>query len=139
MLDQQGNFLELASTNLNNDFEHQCFEVAVGRLGVSHLPRKAEDIVPHLFGIPGIPKGRFLPHQVWGIWFLVERVVGKSLPVALLADHMGLGKTFTALGALLHLKWISSETTEGRGLACLEGRCVQDLGDDVPPFFRSAK
>ena len=56
-----------------------------------------------------------------------------------MADEMGLGKTFTALGALLHLKWISSEATEGRGLACQEGRRVQDLGDDVPPFFGSAK
>ena len=139
VLDQQGNFLELASTNLNNNFEHQCFEVAVGRLGASHLPRRAEEIGPHVFGIPGIPKGRFLPHQVWGIWFLVERVVGKSPSVALLADDMGLRKTFTALGALLHLKWISSEATEGRGLACLGGRRVQDLGDDVPPFFGSAK
>ena len=56
VLDLQGNFLELASTNLNNDFQHQCFEVAVGRLGASHLPRRAEDISPHVFGIPGIPK-----------------------------------------------------------------------------------
>ena len=59
--------------------------------------------------------------------------------MALLADDMGLGKTFTALGALLHLKWISSEAKLGRRLACREGRTVEDLGDSVPPFFGSAK
>ena len=139
VLDQQGNFLELASTNLNKDFEHQCCEVGVGRFGASHLPRRVEDIGPHVFRIPGIPRGRFLPHQVWRIWFLVERVVGKSPPVALLADDMGLGKTFTTLSALLHLKWISSEATEGRRLACMDGRRVQDLGNDVPSFFGSAR
>ena len=70
---------------------------------------------------------------------MVGRVVGVSPPVALLADDMGLGKTFMALGALLHLKWIASEAALGRRLACLEDRTVEDLGEDVPPFFRSAK
>ena len=94
---------------------------------------------PQVFGIPGIPKGRFLPHQVWGIWFLVDRVMGNSAPVALLADDMGLGKTFTALGALLHLKWIFSEAALGRRLACLENRTVSDLEGDLPAFFGSER
>jgi len=136
---QQAQFLDLTATNLNNDFEHHCFDVAVRRLGASQLVSMEGDIGPHVFRIPGIPKGRFLPHQVWGIWFLVERVIGYSPPVCLLADDMGLGKTFTALGALLHLKWISSEAALGNKLACLEDRTVEDLGDDVPPFFGLAK
>ena len=135
----QGDLLEIASSNLNNDFEHECLNLAVRRLGASPLPGAEGDMGPHVFGVPGIPKGRFLPHQVWGIWFLVERVVGNSPPVALLADDMGLGKTFTALGALLHMKWISSEAALGRRLACLEDRTVSELGDDVPPFFGSER
>ena len=93
---------------------------------------------PQVFGIPGIPNGRFLPHQVWGIWFLVERVVGNEAPVALLADDMGLGKTFTALGALIHIKWISSEAALGRRLPCLGDRTISDLEGEVPPLFGSA-
>ena len=94
---------------------------------------------PQVFGIPGIPNGRFLPHQVWGIWFLVERVVvGNEAPVALLADDMGLGKTFTALGALIHIKWISSEAALGQRLPCLGDQTVSELEGKVPPFFGSA-
>jgi len=68
----------------------------------------------------------------------VARVVSDTAPVALLADDMGLGKTYTALGALLHLKWILSEASAGRELACVGGRSVEDL-DNVPPFFGSEK
>jgi len=111
---QQANLLEIASTNINNDFEHECFDLAVRRLGAHQLQAAEGDIGPKVFGIPGVPSGRFLPHQVWGIWFLVDRVIGNSPPVALLADYMGLGKIYTALGALLHLRWISSEAASGR-------------------------
>ena len=111
----------------------------IQKLGASLLPGAEGNIGPQVFRIPGIPKGRFLPHQVWGIWFLVDRIVGNSAPVALLADDMGLGKTFTALGSLLHLKWISSEATLGRRLACLDDRTVNDLGDEARPFFGSEK
>ena len=48
---------------------------------------------PIVMSIPGIPNGRFLPHQVWGVWFLVARVVSDTPSVALLADDMWLGKT----------------------------------------------
>ena len=88
--------LDVVNTSLNNDFAHECLDLAIRRLGASHLPAIEQDIGPQVFAIPGIPKGRFLPHQVWGIWFLVDRVIGNSPPPALLADNMGLGKTFTA-------------------------------------------
>ena len=91
-----------------------------------------------VFGIPGIPNGRFLPHQVWGIWFLVERVVGNEMPVVILADDMGLKKTVTALGALIHIKWISSEAALGRRLPCLGDQTVSELEGEVLPFFGSA-
>ena len=136
---QQTQLLDIVASNLNNNFEHEGFDITIKRLGASQLLAKAGDIGPHVFGVTGVPKGQFLPHQVWGVWFLVQRVAGNSPPVALLADDMGLGKTFTALGAHLHLKWISSQAKLGRRLAYLEGRTVEDLGDSVPPFFGSAK
>jgi hypothetical protein len=130
--------LDVVSSNLNNDFEHECLDLAIRRLGAKRLEARGGDLGPIVMSIPGIPNGRFLPHQVWGIWFLVARVVSDTAPVALLADDMGLGKTYTALGALLHLKWILSEASAGRELACIGGRSVEDL-DNVPPFFGSEK
>src|SRR3981081_3820193 len=73
-----------------------------------------------------------------GFGSLLVRVVSDSAPVALLADDIELGKTYTALGALLHLKWILSEASAGRELACVGGRSVEDL-DNIPPFFGSEK
>ena len=64
---QQTQLLDIVASNLNNDFEHECFDIAIQRLGASQLLAKAGDIGPHVFGVPGVPKGRFLPHQVWGI------------------------------------------------------------------------
>lgn len=130
--------LDVVNTSLNNDFAHECLDLAIRRLGASHLLAIEQDIGPQVFAIPGIPKGRFLPHQVWGIWFLVDRVIGNSPPRALLADDMGLGKTFTALGALLHLRWILAAAASGQKLACLEGRAVEELGDALPLFFELA-
>lgn len=136
----QAELLDVASGNINSDFEHQCLSLAIERLGAQQLQAVEGDIGPEVFSIPGIPRCRFLPHQVWGIWFLVNRVIGNSAPVALLADDMGLGKTYTALGALLHLKWISSEAALGHRMDCVEGRTLDDLeGGDVPAFFGSAK
>ena len=59
--------LDVVNTRLNNDFAHECLDLAIWRLGASHLPAIEQDIGPQVFAIPGIPKGRFLPHQVWGI------------------------------------------------------------------------
>ena len=132
---QKKDLLDTLTTNLNNDFAHECLDIAVLRLGASHLPRTEQDIGTQVFAIPGIPQGRFLPHQVCGIWFLVDRVIGNCPPRALLADDMGLGKVFTALGALFDLKWILAEAASGQRLACLEDQTVEELGDAVPPFF----
>lgn len=131
---KEGDMLALVGSNLNNDFEHQCLELAVRKLGAEMLEPRDGDIGNRVLRIPGIPNGRFLPHQIWGIWFLVDRIITDAPPVALLADDMGMGKTFTALGTVLHLKWIASEADAGRRLACLDNHRVQDL-DNIPSFF----
>jgi SNF2 family DNA or RNA helicase len=128
--------LDVVFTNPNNNFENKCLDLAFPRLGVQWLEPRKGDIVPVVKGILGIPNGQFLPHQVWGVWFLVASVISNTAPVALLADDMGLGKTYTLLGALLHLKWVLSEACMRRELACFDGRSVEDL-DNVHPFFGS--
>jgi hypothetical protein len=81
---------------------------------------------------------QFLPHQVWRVWFLVACVISDTAPIALLANDMGLEKTYIALDTLLHLKWILSEASAGWELGCIGGHSVEDL-DNVPPFFSFEK
>jgi hypothetical protein len=126
----------VVSSNLNNYFEHQCLDHTIRRLGAKWLEARGGDLGPIVMSIPGILNGRFLPHQVWRMWFLVASVVSDTAPIAHLADDMGLGKTYKALDALLHLKLISFEASAGHELACVGGRSVEDL-DNVPPFFSS--
>jgi len=129
-----GALLGLWGDQLNNDFEHQCFEGAVRMLGAEVLTPVEGDIGPHMLRDPGNPRGRFLPHQVWGVWFIVERILTDRPPVALIADYMGLGKTHCALATLLYLKHIVDEAVTGRPLACLAGKLVEEL-EEVPRIF----
>jgi hypothetical protein len=129
-----GALLGLCGDQLNNDFEHQCFEDAVRNLGAELLAPVEGDIGPRMLRIPGIPHGRFLPHQVWGVWFIVERILADRPPVALIADDMGLGKTHCALATLLYLKYIVNQAAAGRPLACLDGKSVAEL-EQVPRIF----
>jgi len=133
-----GALLGLCGDQLNNDFEHQCFQDAVTMLGAQLLTPEEDDIGPRMLGIPGIPNGRFLPHQVWGVWFIVERILADRPPVALIADDMGLGKTHCALATLLYLKYIINQAAAGRPLPCLGGKSVAQLVaqfERVPRIF----
>lgn len=104
-IDLQG----LCINNLNNDFEHQCFADAIRFLGARTLISIPGDLGNYVLDLPGAPDIRFLPHQIWGIGFVVERFMQKDslgLRGVLIADDMGLGKTYTALGAVFHIKWL---------------------------------
>ena len=122
-----GALLGLCGNQLNNDPEHQCFEDAVRMLGVQLLTPVEGDIGPRMLRIPGIPNGRFLPHQVWGVRFIVELILADRPPVALIADDMGLGKTHCALATLLYLKYSINQAAAGRPLLCLDGKLVAQL------------
>ena len=115
--------LGLCSDQLNNDFEHQCFPDAMRILGVQLLAPAEGDIGPRMLEILGIPNGQFLPHQVWGVWFIVERILADRPLVALIADDMRLVKTHYALAILLFLKYIINlnQVAAGRSLPCLDG------------------
>ena len=68
---EEADLYGICMDHLNNDFEHQCFEAAVKELGAVCLEPVEGDMNDHVFYIPGIPAARFLPHQVWGIgWVL---------------------------------------------------------------------
>lgn len=66
-LKQQGELLDLTSSKINYDFEHECLETAIARLGAVGLEPREEDMGPIVYGIPGVPQARFLPHQISAI------------------------------------------------------------------------
>lgn len=129
MSDLQG----LCTDNLNNDFEHQCFDEAIKILQARELTLNDKDLGDHVLDIPGIPRARFLPHQIWGIGFVLKRFMqedGLKLNGVLIADDMGLGKTYTALGAVFHIKWlVAAAKTDlvipyyGKKLSSLKFKC----------------
>ena len=93
-------------------------------LGAQLLTLEEDDIGPRMLRIPGISNGRFLPNQVWGVWYIVERILADRPPVALIGDDMGLGKTHCALATLLYLKYIINQAAAGRPLPSLGGKSV---------------
>jgi hypothetical protein len=113
--------------------EHQGLGLAIWRLGAKQLVVRGGDLGLIVISIPGIPNGRFLPHQVWEVRFLVARVVSDTPPIAILADDMGIGKTYKALGDLLHLKSMLTMASARLELAFSSGRSVEDL-DNIPHF-----
>jgi hypothetical protein len=53
-----------------------------------------------MYSIPGLPDTNFLAPQVWAIRFFVRRWIWDAdMSGGLVADKMGLGKTFTLVAA----------------------------------------
>jgi len=131
MADLQG----LCTDNLNNDFEHQCFDEALWQLGARALAPTPGDIGDHMLEIPGIPNARFLPHQVWGVGFILKLFMnedGLGLTSALIADDMGLGKTNTALGTVLHIKWLLRRAEANKPILFYGNARLSDLSFSCP-------
>ena len=123
------------ANQLNNAFEHQCFDEAVKYLGAKPLAVTPQDIGDPVLSIPGIPNGRFLAHQVWGAWYCVRSIINNNgLKGVMVADDMGMGKTFTALATALHLKWLADEAEKGVKLPCYAGETVEEQ-KEKPQFF----
>jgi hypothetical protein len=53
--------IDVLSSNLDNDFEHECLDLAIRRLRAKRLEARDGDLGPIVMSIPGIPNGRFLP------------------------------------------------------------------------------
>ena len=94
---------------VNNSFEHECLEEAVALLGATSRPDAPDDLFRGTkYLLKSFPSVSFLAHQMRAIWFLVRLwLFDVDLPGVLLADKMGLRKTFTALAAAVFAKTIA--------------------------------
>jgi len=113
--------LNMVLSTINTEFEHECFDEAVRLLNAHPIRQSTDDCVPgHKYSIPGLPRTKYLAHQVWAIWFIVRRWVWDAhMPGALVADEMGLGKTFTLVAAAMICNLVTEKVVMGLPLSIL--------------------
>ena len=114
-------------------------EEAVALLGDTSRPDDADDKIRGTqYLLEPFPSLTFLAHQIWAIWFFIQRwVFDVDLPVVLLADDMGLGKTFTVLSAALYAEIVSNELVSNKEykLPFLFGRTLHLWREEVEQGF----
>jgi hypothetical protein len=107
--DDTGSVLNTFLNTVNNEIEHESLDEAV-RLVNAHPVRQSIDdrVSGHKYSSPGLCRTKFLAHQVWAICFIVRRWVWDTdMPVTLVADEMGIGKTFTSVAAAMICKLLT--------------------------------
>jgi len=75
-----------------------------------------------------VPGTKFLVHQVWAIWFIVRRWIWDSdMLGALVADEMGLSKSFTSVAAGTICKPLTEKVVMGLPLSIVWGNSLEEL------------
>jgi hypothetical protein len=113
---------------INHQFEHECVDEAARLLNSHPIRQSTDDCVPgQKYSIPGLPGTKCLAHQVWAIWFTVRRWVWDAdMPGALVADEMGLEKTFTSVAAAMLCNWVTEKVVMGLPLSILLGNTLEE-------------
>ena len=113
---------------MNNEFEHECPDEAVRLLNTDPIRQSTENRVPgHKYSIPGLSGTKFLAHQVWAIWYIVRKWVWDAdMPGALVAEKIGLGKTFTSVAAAMICKLVTEKVVMGLPLSILWGNTMEE-------------
>jgi len=136
--DNTSSVLSTVLNTINNEFKHEWLDEAVRLLNAHPIHQSTDDHVPgHKYSIPGLPRTKFLAHQVWAIWFIVRMWVWDAdMPGALVADEMGLGKTFTSVAVATLCKLVTEKVVMGLPLSILWGNTLQEWVDlaqnDIP-------
>jgi hypothetical protein len=136
--DNTSSVLNMVLNTINNKFEHECLDEAVRLLNAHPIRQSIDDRVPgHKYSIPGLPGTTFLAHQAWAIWFIVRRWVWDTdIPEALVADEMGLAKTFTSVAAAMICKLLTEKVVMELPLSVLWGNTLEEWvnlpQNDVP-------
>jgi len=63
--DNTGSVLITVVYTINNEFEHECLDEAARLRNAHPIHQSTDDCVPgHKYSIPGLPRTKFLAHQV---------------------------------------------------------------------------
>jgi SNF2 family DNA or RNA helicase len=110
----------------NNEFERNCLDVVVRLLNAHPICQLTDYRVSgHKYAIPGLPGIKFLMHQVWALWFIVWRWVwDANMPGALVANEMGLGKTFASVAAAMLCKQATEKVVMWLPLSIIWGNTI---------------
>jgi hypothetical protein len=113
--DNTSSLLHTVLNTLSNEFEHVCLEETVRLQNAHPIPQSIDDRVPgQKYSIPGLLGTKFLAHQVWAILFIMRGwVCDADMPGALVANEMGLGKTFTSVAAAIICKPLTEKIVMG--------------------------
>jgi hypothetical protein len=113
---------------INNIFEHECLDEAVSLLNAYPIHQSPDGrVAGRKYSIPGLPTTQSLVHQVWSILFIVGRWVWDGdMPGALVADKMGLGKTFSSVAAAMPCKLVTEKVVMGLPLYILWGNTIEE-------------
>jgi len=120
--------LNTVLNTINNEFEHECLDAAV-RLRIERPIRQSEaDRVPgRKYPIASLPGTMSLAHQVWAIWFIVRRWGWNAdMPGALVADRIGVAKTFTSVAVAMLSKLVNEKVVIGLPLSSLWGNTLEE-------------
>jgi hypothetical protein len=111
--------------------------VAARLLNAHSIRQSMDDSVPgHQYSIPGLPRKKFLADQVWAIWFIVRRWVWDAdIPGALVADELGVGKTFTSVAAAMICRLLTEKVVMGLPLSILWGNTLAEWVNMVQNNF----
>jgi len=106
---------------ISKEFEHEYLDKAVRPLNTHPIHQLTDYCVPgHKYSLSGLPRTKFMVHQVWAIWFIVRRWVwDATMREALLADEMGHGKIFTSVAAAMLCKLVTEKVVIGFPLSIL--------------------
>jgi hypothetical protein len=70
---------------------------------------------------------RLLAHQVWAIWFIMQRWIWDAdMLRALVADEMDLGKTFTLVAVAMFCKLGTKNVVMGLPLSVFMGDTLEE-------------
>ena len=108
--------LNTVLSTMNNKFEYEFLDEPVRLLNAHPICHSTDNRVPgHKNSFRGLPRTKFLAHQVRAIWFIVRRWVWDADKVgALVADEIGLRKNFTSVA--LAMIWKSETEIDVMGL-----------------------
>jgi hypothetical protein len=113
---------------INNEFEHEWLGEVVRVLNAHPICESTDkNFAGHKYSIPVLPGTKFQAHQVWAIRFIVRRLVfDTDMPGALVADEIGLRKTFTLFAAAMLWNLVTETVVMGLALFILWGNILEE-------------